>query len=92
MHQRFHGLASMANTCRAFSTKHDHKPEAYATLSLNGSSLLRTQQLFECFVIDAVRDRANCLISVDDNVGWKRLDTDFVWHFVIVTKIETSPR
>ncbi len=21
----------MANTCRAFSTKHDHKPEAYAT-------------------------------------------------------------
>ncbi len=31
MHQRFHGLASMATTCRAFSTKHDHKPEAYAT-------------------------------------------------------------
>ncbi len=31
MRQRFHGLASMANTCRAFSTKHDHKPEAYAT-------------------------------------------------------------
>ncbi len=22
MHQRFHGLASMATTCRAFSTKH----------------------------------------------------------------------
>ncbi len=22
MHQRFHGLASMANACRAFSTKH----------------------------------------------------------------------
>ncbi len=22
MHQRFHGLASMANTCRAFSTKY----------------------------------------------------------------------
>ncbi len=26
MHQRFHGLASMANPCRAFSTKHYNGP------------------------------------------------------------------
>ncbi len=25
MHQRFHGLASMANACRAFSTKLQHQ-------------------------------------------------------------------
>ncbi len=30
----------MANACRAFSTKHDHKPEAYATSAKQAANFL----------------------------------------------------
>ncbi len=43
-------------------------------------------------MVNAVRNRANLLIAIDDHVRWIRLDSYFVGNLIVLAKIETSPR